>query len=132
MRQGICKHFRGVHHRTCRLRLNWREITGGLNIGIIKRMPCFADHEGDATCDEFEEPTAQELAEHEAGIQKRLEEIQKVWPLLAELKKRHGKVNTSGSVPCPICGGNLEYAIVGYNGHIQARCNTQGCVSLIE
>jgi len=37
-----------------------------------------------------------------------------------------------GSVPCPICGeGHLRY-VVHENGHIWAKCTTEGCVSWVE
>jgi hypothetical protein len=38
-----------------------------------------------------------------------------------------------GVMECPVCGdGKLRYERQEYNGHIRARCSTDGCVAWIE
>jgi hypothetical protein len=38
-----------------------------------------------------------------------------------------------GVMDCPVCGtGKLHYSRAGYNGHVHARCETDGCVSWME
>jgi hypothetical protein len=37
-----------------------------------------------------------------------------------------------GQIPCPTCGMRLAFFVSGYNGHIHAACETQGCVSFME
>jgi hypothetical protein len=37
------------------------------------------------------------------------------------------------SIPCPICTtGRLYYRVAAYNGHMHAKCETEGCVSWME
>jgi hypothetical protein len=37
-----------------------------------------------------------------------------------------------GVLPCPKCGGNLEYGISSYNGATRGRCGTPGCLCWAE
>lgn len=38
-----------------------------------------------------------------------------------------------GTMPCPAgCGGQLRYSVASVNGHMHARCSTEGCVSWME
>ena len=42
-----------------------------------------------------------------------------------------GKCGVDGSVQCPHCPGRVHYA-VARNGHVHARCTTEGCVAWME
>lgn len=37
-----------------------------------------------------------------------------------------------GKTACPICSGELRYSRAGYNGHVHAKCSTDGCVAWME
>jgi hypothetical protein len=42
-------------------------------------------------------------------------------------------VSGAGIIGCPICKtGKLRYSRAAYNGHVHARCSTDGCVSWME
>lgn len=43
-----------------------------------------------------------------------------------------GKRGATGVVECPVCNGKLSYSVASSNGHIHARCATQGCVAWME
>ena len=39
----------------------------------------------------------------------------------------------AGEMKCPACKeGTLRYSRAAYNGHVQARCSTNGCVQWME
>lgn len=39
----------------------------------------------------------------------------------------------AGEMECPVCKtGKLRYSRAAYNGHVHARCSTDGCVALME
>jgi len=39
----------------------------------------------------------------------------------------------AGIMNCPICNtGKLKYSRSNYNGHVHARCSTDGCVAWME
>ena len=44
-------------------------------------------------------------------------------------KKNHGGMS---ECRCPVCEGTLRYAVADYNGHIHAKCETNGCVQWME
>lgn len=48
-------------------------------------------------------------------------------------EKKKG-VGTVGNIDCPICSAkdSLSYSRSGYNGHIHAKCSTDGCVRWME
>jgi transcriptional regulator with XRE-family HTH domain len=37
-----------------------------------------------------------------------------------------------GQMTCPKCGKDLFYTVSGYNGHIWARCSTDGCIGVMQ
>lgn len=47
---------------------------------------------------------------------------------------KRGMNGKKGSIDCPVCDGvgTLQYNRSAYNGHICARCSTDGCVAWIE
>jgi hypothetical protein len=46
------------------------------------------------------------------------------------IKKLH-KPGSTGSIDCPVCEGRLNFSIAS-NGHVWARCATQGCLAWME
>ena len=42
-------------------------------------------------------------------------------------------ISGAGVMECPVCKtGKLRYSRAGYNGHVHARCSTDGCVAWME
>lgn len=140
----LCKHFGGMRPPTCAVGVNVREITGGPDLGWLIRIPCRTTVEmrggkpvPRATCPQFELPTDEEHAAEEAKWEAIVLESERRMKLGQELFRRIRRENkgrsNSGSDPCPACeGGTLYWRIAGYNGHIHARCTTDGCISFME
>lgn len=38
----------------------------------------------------------------------------------------------SGVMACPLCQQSLRFSVSPSNGHMQARCSTLNCISIIE
>ena len=38
----------------------------------------------------------------------------------------------NGSMICPKCGKQLYYSVSGYNGHVWAKCSTDGCIGFMQ
>jgi hypothetical protein len=146
MERGTCKHFRGLHHHsTCEAGVNVRQITGGPDAGWGIRVPCRKEVEvrdgrpvERAHCDLYEEPTAEEIAadeaEWEAIAAKSDRQMKAVEPLVLQIKRDNERVSATGVADCPACGGagKLRWGIVGYNGHVHMRCETEDCISFME
>ncbi|MCU7842178.1 MAG: hypothetical protein KZQ94_22755 [Candidatus Thiodiazotropha sp. (ex Troendleina suluensis)] len=130
-KEGKCKHFNGIQHDQCLAGLNIRSVVGGDPFGWTKRMPCFKRNDTDIVCRQYSEPTVEEIADAEAEWQKSIDEITKVVPLCAELRKKHPG-GGSGNVKCPSCGGTLHYAVAQCNGHVHGACETEGCLRWME
>lgn len=131
MRQGYCKHFNGIQHDKCGAGLNMRDVTGGDPFGWAKRMPCIASNACNIECKSYSEPTEQELKDYNDFVEKRIAEIEVVSPLLKLMKKRNPR-GGSGTTDCPICKNNLHYSISPSNNHIHAKCETDGCIYIME
>lgn len=52
-------------------------------------------------------------------------------PHWERLKKEH-KRGSSGTCTCPRCGEECVWSIASVNGHLWAKCRTDGCVSFME
>lgn len=44
-------------------------------------------------------------------------------------KETKGKRGITGVIPCPKCGGTLNFTVSSYNGHVHGRCQTEGCLA---
>ena len=58
---GVCVHFQGIQHDKCKAGVDWRQLTGGLSLGIALRTPCMLEHDQcTVTCDKRQFPTREE------------------------------------------------------------------------
>ena len=52
-----------------------------------------------------------------------------------EIRRRgYGKGNgvSRDAMECPVCGSTLFFRVANCNGHVHARCKTDGCLSWME
>lgn len=64
-RELICKHFNGLVNDTCRVGVVYRDVRDDAAVGIRNRFPCWGQG---ATCNQYEQWTAQEIADREQRI----------------------------------------------------------------
>jgi hypothetical protein len=142
VREGVCIHYRGLRGtpNDCALGLDIEKVTGGERFGIALRMPCCRnltmgrkpeDLPKRATCDKYQEPTAEEIAKHEADFKVYAQNATKA----REAIIKHAGVTrgfVQNKMPCPICQkGELHYRIEP-NGHVRSQCTTKECINFIE
>lgn len=145
MRKDTCKHFNGIQNTTCDAGILYKSVTSNPEEleGSALRLPCHTTCRGATpsqlehfnrrgTCAKFELPTAFEIEAERQAFQAAIERQRKVYPLIAEIKQTHKGQQWSGTVPCPVCGGNLRLSHAARNGHIWGRCETEGCVAWME
>jgi hypothetical protein len=122
--------------------------------------PCFKNLQGIAPrCAKCHYPTPEEIKAHRTeidsyidrvGVARKaiLDELQRrfdighpsveriAWPSRDSMCHEKGLkdfIVGAGTMRCPICGtGTLGYSRAGYNGHIHAKCSTNGCVAWME
>ena len=128
-----CKHFTGVQHDVCGVGVPYASVrpkTGG-------GLPCFRGFDmAGGECPRVEWPSRDE-AEKEA-VEEGAAFARTMLACSAAHEdakaKKFGKGHGGAdSLPCPVCTtGRLYYRVAGYNGHMHAKCETEGCVSWME
>lgn len=130
-RDTWCKHYRGMHGKAqCEAGVEFEQFKG-LKMDDMPCVNCFPEK-----CDKAEYPTPEEIAAEEAAMNERFKNIgtarQAIVAACGGPWKR-GMPGKGGSIECPVCkAGKLSYSRAGYNGHIHAGCDTEGCVSWME
>lgn len=51
---------------------------------------------------------------------------------LVAIKSRNLPHGSTGSIPCPACGKTMRFRMVGLKRKVRARCETEGCIELLE
>ncbi len=134
MRNTIfCKHYRSM--------MDFADCKAGIAYDTLKgipfeKRPCF-QRNGIAPggCDKAQFPTADEIAAEDAEFAKLFERTDKARAaIVAHIGPYKRGISTGGAIDCPVCNGakSLHFSRAGYNGHIHARCDTEGCVSWME
>ena len=136
--QHTCKHFTGIHRDVCKAGVTYRTLVGGPDLGWATRIPCIVSTltKEPVSCEQREYPTVEEATAevdaHEAAIERTMQAHRAAHDdaKAKGLKAGHGG---AGSCPCPVSEkGRISYAVASYNGHMHARCETEGCVSWME
>lgn len=137
MRHTIfCKSYRAMSdHETCHAGVEYAKFKGM----TFDKRPCFCKPGGapPSGCDSAEFPTEQEIAEQDAECDRRLKQTMDARDAIVKHLRgpwKRGMKGSSGLIDCPVCGEHetLQFSRSGYNGHIHARCITQGCVAWME
>lgn len=127
MKKGTCRHFNGVQNETCKVGIRYDDFA-------FPGLPCIIKYRRSdlATCDRYEEPTDDEVAEWREYLDRRMEMHRKVGPAIVEIKRQHKGESWQGVIDCPCCGGRLHVSHAAYNGHCHGRCETDGCIAWME
>lgn len=100
----------------------------------IKWGPCIGGHnlpDPKAHCPHWIRRT-REMGEKRADATERaLKILTVVGPFISKWRKKK-PIGKQEVVECPACKGKLHLSQSSYNGHIRARCETDGCVNFIE
>ena len=91
---------------------------------------CSGENRNKPNCEQYSPCTNDEWAERERKIDERFNRIGKVRSAIAKTIQSTG--DTVGEIDCPYCSGCVRYTQSSYNGHIHARCSTDGCVAWME
>ncbi len=133
---NVCAHFNGIQHDVCRAGVNYATVKEPKTETAPYRFACFEDEAHGLTCEKAHFPTRDEAEDEKRrddAAYARREKAHRAAHDDAKTKhfgKGHGGAD---SLPCPVCEkGRLYYRVAGYNGHMHAKCETEGCVSWME
>lgn len=137
-RRGFCNHYRAMsEHDTCEAGVCYETLKGV----PFEQRPCFFKGDPPATkstlCELALYPTPKELAERDAELAKRFEDIgtaRAAIVLACGGPWKKGARSEAGEIDCPVCNGakTLRFSRAGFNGHIHAACKTPSCVAWME
>lgn len=134
-RDKWCRHrtaFDREKFPVCKVGVNYhefREVKPGLT--WMQSMPCLGESaEAIARCPQYSGYTDEEIAQHERDAEDSMKRIGEALKAIREHTK--GERGLQGQIPCPTCSKPLHFSVARYNGHVHAKCETQGCVSFMQ
>lgn len=132
---GWCTHYRSpVDSDTCHAGVRYDDVRDD-TVTNGWRLPCSSDSTA-KPCPKCEFPTPEQVAAEVAAIEASIERSNSAAHAAHADAKQRGFGKGHGgeaSIVCPVCGtGELYYSVAGYNGHMHASCDTEGCVAWME
>ena len=100
----------------------------------IRWGPCIGGHvleDVKAHCPHWARPSREKGEAYADRVEATLQRLVIVDPVISAWRKKHpmGKVEV---IECPACKCRLHLSQDAYNGHVRAKCETEGCVCFIE
>ena len=135
MARNWCKNYRGMHEKqACEAGVRFDSLPFHGTKQFMGACPCFGPKEG---CELAAYPTEEEMAAGDEEIEARLVNYDTARQAIVNHLGgpwKHGTSGAGGVIDCPVCKqpDSLQFSRAGYNGHIHARCKTDGCVSWME
>jgi hypothetical protein len=124
-----CRHFTGLMRDTCEAGVRYADVKDTTTRPI--RLPCLSDEGCLTTCEKASFPTREEAETEEREFEAMVNRLNIA--RAAIVRHTGGKRGVGGDISCPNCeGGTLRFSVSGYNGHIHARCSTEGCATWME
>lgn len=135
-KMNICAHFTGVQHEVCRAGVRYDTAREPKTETTPYRFACFQDEAQGLVCEKARFPTRAEAEAEKLADDAVFARVSKAHRAAHDdaKAKRFGKGRGGAdSLPCPVCEtGRLYYRVASYNGHMHAKCETDGCVSWME
>lgn len=111
----------------------------GIN-GSALRLPCLREHHESANrkgqplceCHHLAWPTREECESHERDIKASIARTTAAMRIIGPIREQNRGKNWYGTLECPVCKGRLHVRHAACNGHVWARCETEGCVAWVE
>jgi hypothetical protein len=136
-----CVHFTGLQNGVCKAGVSYASVKidhepipytrRGVTYSTARSFPCLASYNAaGAVCEKRCAPTPDQVAAEEAESARMIEDVVKARGGITEAT--NGKRGVSGTIICPRCLGTLHYSVARSNGHVCARCATEGCLAWME
>jgi len=130
MEIGRCVHFNGIQNKICHKGVSYKEVCGAGD-GIATRLPCNTQAKNRQHCDDYQDPTDEEIVAYKAICKEMFEGVGITRKAIIE--ETGGVRGRAGAIPCLVCKeGEVKYSVDASNGHVWAQCSTLGCVSWME
>lgn len=130
--ESKCVHFNGVRNSACKAGVVYATVEGEVP-PYCAGLPCFKDSRSVGKCEKCTWPTEEQVQarlDHIEASTKRTSLAREA--IVAYLEKEKAPRGCTGVIACPNCGKSLNFARSASNGHIHAKCETEGCASWME
>lgn len=128
-------HFNGTMHDECRAGVKYDDVqVAGKGLPCIRGTKPF-DRGESLQCDKRRWHTDEEIRQRVAESDASMERFMLAMAVIHADMEQHGYGKGNGGISeviCPNCSKTLRYSVAGYNGHIHARCETDGCVAFMQ
>lgn len=129
-----CRHRRPFTkvYPVCKVGVDFHQFLGPRPIATQSEMPCLGETaRAKARCDQYSGYTSEEIAAAEAEWEDRI--ARTVTIRKAIMAEHESSGSNGGQIPCPACKtGIVSWSRARINGHVHARCSTDGCASWME
>lgn len=134
-RDTWCRHrtaFDREKFPVCKDGVNYHEFRETLpGLTWLHSMPCLGESpEAIARCPKYSGYTDAEIEQRERDVEASMNRVGAALKAIREHTK--GKRGLQGQISCPSCSKTLHFSVAAYNGHVHAKCETQGCVSFMQ
>jgi hypothetical protein len=131
-----CQYRTSILKRKCSAGVKFSELMQPVSDERMKVYPCYFDGHGIlplVTCDKFTPTPVEDILERELCVQKSIDRLMVVLPLVSAIKTEHKGKSWAGNTECPVCNtGTLMMSHSAYNGHVACRCTTEDCINFME
>lgn len=135
MRDDVCKYYRpSMIEDACEKGHKLEDKIVDFKSGPIwNRIPCW-DRSG-LTCEDKENYTREEVEAFEKECDELIEASEKCKKAILSYIRENGyniRQDLQDWIVCPLCGSQLYFFYAGYNGHVHAKCDQDGCIEFQE
>jgi hypothetical protein len=135
-----CDHYNGVQmlgrsQKKCGAGIDpIYSFCDGNSFGWVNKAPCFSRNADAPICPQAKFPTPSEIAEREAKFNAYLEDFMNWMPKARDAIVALSKASktNAGTIDCPKCKAELRWTLAPSNGHVHAKCQTEGCLQWME
>lgn len=122
-----CVHYNGRQNEICDAGIRYSAIAPAEN-GL--KFQCLGYPATGRVCGRYRAPTKEEIEQKEREFAEHAKNCLTVRDaIVLHVAKSQA---LQGVIECPICTQPMRYAVASCNGHVHARCSSEGCVSFRE
>jgi len=133
-----CVHFNGVQNKACEAGVAYDKVDEGRRLPYRAALPCrkpgrhLPAGTNQCHCRSLRFPTKEEADAEAAEWGQYMEKMETALKVIDPIRKEQRGKNWQGVIECPNCKGKLHVRHAACNGHVHAKCETDGCVAWME
>lgn len=136
-----CVHFTGLGKGKCKAGMTYDEVDKEMRVAYRAGLPCLKPDPDDlakldgrpqCACPHLRFPSEEEVQKELDMWKQQMEKMTTALAIINPIREKHAGKDWQGILECPNCKNKLHVTHSGYNGHVHAKCETEGCVAWME